>query len=58
MKPLAYYSTDGFFWFRLFGVGLVIKDTRKHSLTFSERHGYSRIIKMGNYAVGFLPERK
>jgi len=28
-------------WFRLFGYGLMWKDTRKHRLLFSERNGYT-----------------
>jgi hypothetical protein len=54
MKLLAYYKTDGLFWFRIFGYGAVIKNIRKHQLLFSERMGYKKFLKIGNWVVTFL----
>jgi len=48
----AFYKTSGFFWFRIFGYGLVIKDYKKHGLLFSER--YKRNLKIGKYLIKIL----
>lgn len=40
-----------FFWFRIFGYGLVIKNWKLNGLTFSDRHGFGPHIKIGNYII-------
>lgn len=55
MKIFYYNKSDGHFWFRLFGYGLTIKNTNKHSLTFSQRNGYTKcLIVFNKYAISFL----
>jgi len=54
MKVLKYYYATGFFGFRVFGVGLKIKDLREYPLLFSERNGYSKGFTIGNYRIGIL----
>lgn len=39
--PFCGHYTSGLFWFRAFGRGFHIKDTRRHPLRFSERNGYT-----------------
>ena len=42
----SYYRAEGFFWFRWFGYGLLIKNINKHPLLFSQRIGKKgKIIK-------------
>jgi len=53
-KIFSYYCYDGGMWFRLFGYGLSIENTDKRSLIFSERNGYIKTIKIGNYSIKFL----
>ena len=54
MKAFYYHKSDGFFWFRLLGFGICIKDTTKHKLLFSERYGYTGGLKIGKYYIKFL----
>jgi hypothetical protein len=53
-KLFAGYKDDCYFWFRIFGRGLVIKDRRKTRPLFSERYGYKHWIYLGNYAIRYL----
>jgi hypothetical protein len=48
-------SQKGQWWFRVFGVGLSWKDIRIHKLTFSERNGYRRGLRIGSWLFHFLP---
>jgi hypothetical protein len=48
----CYFNRFGFF--RIFGVGLYWKYTGTHSLSFSERNGYVKGIKIGNWYLGVL----
>ena len=50
----AYYSSDGFKWFRLFGIGLGFKDLTKFAMMFSERNGYTKHIILGKWLVRCL----
>lgn len=53
--PLFYlYREPGFGWFRVFGCGLAWKDSRRHPLLFSERHGFSA-WRIGRWVVRRLP---
>jgi len=54
MRVFTFYKTDGFFWFRIFGYGLVIKNIKKHHLLFTERMGIQKTFKFGNWIVRFL----
>jgi len=54
MRFFEKYKDDGFFWFRIFGYGLVIKDYKKHGLLFSERYKYEWHLKIGKYLIKIL----
>ncbi len=53
--PLSVYYCPGLLWVRIFGIGLMIKDSRRHPLLYSQRNGPRRMRRVGNIAVGFLP---
>lgn len=53
-RLFTYYSYNGIIWFRIFGVGLHFKDTSRNSLIFSERNGYKKALKIGNWRISFL----
>ena len=61
-RVFCYYKDDGFFWCRIFGRGIVIKDINKHYLTFSERkwlrNGYSKYLIFGRWLIRWLPYTK
>lgn len=42
------------YWFRVAGVGLHVKDTRRHRLLFSERNGSVRRVQLGPWSVKWL----
>ena len=50
----CYHREPGLTWFRVFGVGLVVKDTTRHSPTFSERMGLVRRVRLGRWTVSLL----
>ena len=50
----GYYFEKGLFWFRIFGYGLHIKDTKRHQLMFSERNGLTKYWKVGVWIVRVL----
>lgn len=50
----AYDYGDGYLWIRLIGRGILIKDTSKHPLLFSERHGYARGAIIGKWYFKLL----
>jgi len=54
MKWIYGYKQDGFMWFRIFGWGLVIKDTHNHALLFSERNGFTKYIMIGKWIIRLL----
>lgn len=54
MKIFSGYKTNGLFWFRFFGYGLHGKDTTKNRLLFSERNGYRKYLKIGNWIFRFI----
>jgi hypothetical protein len=51
---MDFYYENGFGWFRILGKGLLWKNLLIHRLSFSERNGYKKYIKIGNWAIGFL----
>ncbi len=44
----------GVYWFRIFGRGLHIKDTARHSLMFSERYGRTKRVQIGPWSIRLL----
>jgi hypothetical protein len=44
-------------WFRLFGIGLTYKLESK-GLSFSERNGHIKYIKIGKWVISYLPKYK
>jgi hypothetical protein len=44
--------SPGFGWFRVFGVGLTWKDSKRHELLFSERNGFTRRLRIGAWGIG------
>jgi hypothetical protein len=54
VKVLVWNYHPGHFWVRVLGKGLVIKDTRRWPLLFSERYGYTRRWRIGRIAIGYL----
>lgn len=53
---IHYYYKNRSGWFRIFGFGLALKDTTMHELTFSERYGYAKGIKIGKWYIKYLPK--
>jgi hypothetical protein len=51
---IAFHHSNRFGWLRLFGKGMKWKDTRIHTLLFSERYGYSKAIILGCWRISFL----
>ena len=58
MKILQHFYRDSFFWIRLFGYGIGIKDVNKYPLTFSQRNGHSKYIRLGKWVIYVLPTNK
>ena len=54
-KLICWNQMDGLFWIRIFGIGLIIKDTTKIHVLFSERNGYTKLIKIGKWILRYLP---
>ena len=52
-KFFGCYSVKGLAWFRVFGWGLFVKDTRSHPLLFSQRNGLKG-REVGNYYLEIL----
>ena len=45
---------NGYYWFRIFGYGCLFKDLNKYNLLFSERNGFRKYIRIGNWCISFL----
>lgn len=52
------YCAEGYFWFRIFGYGLHLKDTNKHPMMFSERNGLTGYWKVGGWIIRVLTPNK
>ncbi len=50
----CYRSKQGFWWFRIFGIGLHGKDVTKQPPTFSEKQGIDVGFKIGNWRIKWL----
>ena len=57
-RHFVYCKSDGALWFRLFGVGLNIQDRTKHDPLFSERYGHTKVLRLGKWAIRFLPKMR
>lgn len=53
-RAISWYVKGGAGWFRLFGYGIYWRDTRRYKILFSERKGYSKVLRVGNFLVRFL----
>jgi hypothetical protein len=51
----SHFRTKGLVWARLFGFGVVIKDTTRHNLTFSQLKGNAPGLKLGKWWIQYLP---
>jgi hypothetical protein len=46
------------FWIKLLiiGRGFSIKDSTVHPLTFSQRNGFEKYLKIGKWVIAYLPK--
>jgi hypothetical protein len=44
----------GSFWFRVWGIGLIVQDRRQWAPLFSERNGFRRYWYVGHWKVRIL----
>jgi hypothetical protein len=56
MKLYKIYSLSnskerGLGWMRLFGLIITWRDLKKNKLTFSQRYGYKKYIKIGKWVI-------
>ena len=54
MKFFYYCNINHGFWFRFFGYGLWVKQTKQHQPLFSERNGYTNVYKCFGLTFKFL----
>ena len=45
------------FWFRIFGWGASVINTKDYGMLFSERYGYQKRIRFGNWKIILLKPR-
>lgn len=53
-KYFTYCRYDGGFWFRVYGVGLSVQDRQHRPALFSERNGYTKVLRIGKRAIRLL----
>ncbi len=51
------YHTMGFGFIRVFGIGFDWKNTDIRPLTFSEKNGYKKYLRIKKYVFTYLPYR-
>ncbi len=51
---LVVYIIKGLWWFRVFGYGLRAKNLKLYGLLFSEREGYAKYYRIGNWSFKAL----
>lgn len=56
MTPLSGRVYPGGLWFRILNRGLAIENRRIIPALFSERIGYVRVLRLGPWAVRWLPK--
>lgn len=56
LNLICFVYSNGWIWFRIFGFGLYIKNTKKVEPLFSERNDIVKPFKIGRYAIkGLTP---
>jgi hypothetical protein len=50
----GYFYLPNLWWFRLFGFGVSAKNTEVFPLTFSERYGHRKGLRLGKWIFHFL----
>jgi len=48
---IQYNIGIGHFWFRVFGYGLSFMNRDIHPPLFSERNGYSKVLRIGKWSI-------
>lgn len=48
------HREPGFAWFRIFGIGLYIKNVTRHPLDFCERYYPRKQLRLGRWLIGLL----
>lgn len=51
---ISFYFGEGFFWFRVFGKGILVTDRSLHKPPFSVRNGYVKEFRIGKWGVKYL----
>lgn len=54
-RIVVWMLRPGFGWVRVFGRGVTWKDTRRYPLLFSERRGYTKVLRLGPWVLWLLP---
>lgn len=57
MIQYSFHRKLGVWWFRIFGVGLILRAPWDQAL-FSERYGYRKYLRAFGWRVGFLGRRR
>lgn len=52
---LSWHYGNGFFWFRIFGRGLVATDRTKHRELFSVRNNIIKVWRIGKWTITAAP---
>ncbi len=55
-RILAYHKGEKMFWFRIYGIGFSFRNVNRWPLSFGERLGYSKYLRVFNYIIEFLPK--
>jgi hypothetical protein len=58
LKVLCGVFSKSIFWVRVFGVGISGKNTVIHPLLFSQRNGYEKYLRIGEWVFFYLPRSK
>jgi hypothetical protein len=58
LKVLCGVFSKSIFWVRVFGVGISGKNTVTHPLLFSQRNGYKKYLRVGEWVFSYLPRSK
>ena len=53
-KLVSWHFYDGGFWLRIAGAGISVVDKSKHPPLFSERNGYTKVLRVGKWGVEWL----
>ncbi len=58
MKLFSADWDDGFFWFRLFGKGILVRDATKSMVLFTEKYGITKWWYIGKWKFKFLEKAR